>query len=52
MMQSGAKERLYNGTIDCFVKIAQKEVCISPTSFHPLPPLWHADVAAACWHAV
>eukprot|EP00960_Hanusia_phi_P054143 762556-Hanusia_phi.AAC.5 len=25
MMQSGAKERLYNGTIDCFVKIFQKE---------------------------
>ncbi|KAJ1494004.1 putative mitochondrial ADP/ATP translocase [Baffinella frigidus] len=25
MMQSGAKERLYNGTMDCFVKIAQKE---------------------------
>eukprot|EP00281_Chroomonas_sp_CCMP1168_P019352 CAMPEP_0206229568 /NCGR_PEP_ID=MMETSP0047_2-20121206/9773_1 /ASSEMBLY_ACC=CAM_ASM_000192 /TAXON_ID=195065 /ORGANISM="Chroomonas mesostigmatica_cf, Strain CCMP1168" /LENGTH=304 /DNA_ID=CAMNT_0053652889 /DNA_START=46 /DNA_END=960 /DNA_ORIENTATION=+ len=25
MMQSGAKERLYNGTIDCFAKIAKKE---------------------------
>lgn len=25
MMQSGAKERLYNGTIDCFVQVAKKE---------------------------
>lgn len=25
MMQSGAKQRLYNGTIDCFVQIAKKE---------------------------
>jgi len=25
MMQSGAKEKLYNGTIDCFVKVAKNE---------------------------
>ncbi len=25
MMQSGAKQRLYNGTIDCFVQISKKE---------------------------
>jgi len=25
MMQSGAKEKLYNGTIDCFVQVAKKE---------------------------
>jgi solute carrier family 25 (mitochondrial adenine nucleotide translocator), member 4/5/6/31 len=24
-MQSGAKEKLYNGTIDCFAKIIKKE---------------------------
>ena len=26
MMQSGAKEKLYSGTMDCFVQIAKKEV--------------------------
>lgn len=25
MMQSGAKDKLYNGTIDCFVQVAKKE---------------------------
>jgi len=25
MMQSGAKEKLYNGTIDCFIQVAKKE---------------------------
>merc|ERR1712072_579099 len=25
MMQSGAKEKLYNGTLDCFAKIAKNE---------------------------
>jgi solute carrier family 25 (adenine nucleotide translocator) protein 4/5/6/31 len=30
MMQSGAKEKLYNGTIDCFVKVAKNE---GPSAF-------------------
>lgn len=35
MMQSGSKERLYNGTLDCFAKILKNEVSYPP----PLPSL-------------
>ena len=64
MMQSGAKERLYNGTIDCFVKIFQKEVrsmnqvvsglivngrVLTPSSREPELTFCVAWVVLWCW---